>query len=193
MTIKLTLKIVLIFFLLIISGLSQNNTDSLTNENYFIGFNFGRSFIQDGYEETFNFGIFLSLQDWPHLFKVNYNNNFEFPIGESNSNIGFIPNLSELNFTYNYLVQIPKVKLLFFSFGSGIGLIKVKRNVAYVSDKAEEAITDTFLRLGIPFEIQFGFLYPNKMLRLLNFIYFFNANSVENFNGWKLNFNISIK
>ena len=141
---------------------------------FFLGINFGRTTIQEiyGKGDIINYGISVSNQKWPHLLKLSCqrNSEFTFLFGESKSSIGFISSITEYNLLYNYLYQIPFIKKLFTSIGTGVGIIDLTRNVAYTSSSEESAKKDSFIRLGIPFEIRLGFLHPSKKIEARTYL-----------------------
>ena len=195
MMINILKNIFLQFLIMISFGYPQNKLEMIENDEsyYFVGFNFGLTSIQDIYsnEDIINYGITFSKQRWPYLLKIYWQRNAEFTLGgEPKAEKGFISDISEFNLLYSHLIQIPFAKKFYTGLGTGIGIIYLTRNVDYLSEDA--AIKDSFIRLGIPFELRLGFLYPSKKIQLLDFIYFFNWNSVDNFRGWKLNFNIGL-
>ncbi len=194
--IQIIKNILLLLYILISIGYSQKESDIVvTNKRYyFAGLNFGLTNIQDIYsnEDIINYGITLSQEKWPYLIKISWQRNTEFTLGggEPKSSKRFISCISEYNILYNHLFQIPYLKNLFTGIGTGVGIIDLTRNVDYLSE--DVAIKDSFIRLGIPFEFRLGFLYPSKKIHVLDFIYFFNWNSVDSFRGWKLNFHIGL-
>jgi len=189
------------FFILTIYSLciSQQRTNfSHSSESfYYLNFNVGKTNVNDKFNDEFiyNFGLSVSKLNWPHLLKLTGISNLELPLfgSEPNYKVGFISNISEFNILYDYLVKPPGIESLFLGIGSGISLIKLIQNSRLIGN--EEAEKQTFIRFGIPIEIKLGFLNtpsPFNKVGFLDFTYFFNLNSIENFNGWKFGLNISL-
>ena len=78
----------------------------------------------------------------------------------------------------------------FASFGSGIGLVNRIYKTIEVSEEVSK--DKKSIKLGIPIEFKIGFLYPQRSLRLVDFTIFKVFNSVSNYTGWKLGFNITL-
>jgi len=179
-------QILLLLFITVSLCTSQDNSDILHENHsfYFVGISIGKisSIGNISDKNLTNFGWSFSMENWPHIIKIAFENNLEFTEGGTPRFIdGFNSKVIEFNLIYDHLLKIPKVNTVFFALGSGIGLVhmETKENTIGIA------------RLGIPIEIKIGFLYPNKKLRLLDFGYYSNINSIENFSGWKINFNIS--
>jgi len=145
----------------------------------------GRTSQSNSDDSSFNSGLSLSMLDWPNFYSISFSAQYRFPFPEGNWE-----NQEEFCIKYNYLFQPFGWKKIFISFGSGVAMVNRIHKIFYVTDEISK--DKKSIKLGIPVEWRIGFLYPQNSLRLVDFTIFKVFNSVSNYTGWKLGFNITL-
>jgi hypothetical protein len=146
---------------------------------------FGRTYQENTDDPNFNSGLSLSMLYWPHLYSINFYSQYNFPSPEGNWE-----NQEEFSFKYYHLFQPFGWQKFFIATGSGLALVNRRYKIIYVNDESSKDLKSK--KLGIPLELRLGFLYPQRSLRLVDFALFKVFNSITNYYGWRLNFNISL-